>query len=183
MLEAGLASPIPDGHDFGLKSIDRNPSHPWGRGPRLHPLSRFREFDIIRRVDVFITREAFAQIKALKALRPGPSAWGFLLGHKRARRFFVEGLFPACGVDVPPSPERLDELDRLLAGRVIGLFAVRPAAALKKSVLGPYFYGRLFLDIRLSKKGPVVRSFIIEFDREFVLAPVPLEPGLEGGNR
>jgi hypothetical protein len=135
----------------------------------------------MERVDVFITREASAQIKALKALRPASSAWGFLVGHKRARRFFVEALFPACGAALPPPPERLDEFDRLLGRKVIGIFAVRPGAALIRSVVGPYFYGRLFLNLRFSKKGPEVRPSVIEYGRTFVLAPVALAPGPKGG--
>jgi hypothetical protein len=181
MLKAGLASPIPDGHEFGLKSIDRNPPPRRGRALRLHPLSRFKESDIIRRVDVFITRDASLDIKALSVLRPGPPAWGFLVGHKRGHRVFVERLFPACSAALPPPAERLDELDRLLGRRVVGLFAVRPGAGLKKSLLGPYFYGRVFLDVRFPKSGPVVRPFVVEFDRAFFLAPVGLLPGPKGG--
>jgi hypothetical protein len=131
-------------------------------------------------MDVFITREASDNLKALKVLRPGPSAWGFLIGHKRGCRFFVEQVFPAgAGAGLPP-PGGLDELDRLLGRRVIGLFAVRPAAALKKSLLGPYFYGRLFLDVRLSKRELGLRPFVVEFDRVFFLAPVPLKTGPKG---
>jgi hypothetical protein len=132
-------------------------------------------------VDVLVTREASAQIKALEALRPASSAWGFLVGHKRARRFFVEGLFPACGAALPPPPEKLDELDRLLGRRVIGIFAVRPGAALTKSVVGPYFYGRLFFIFRFSKKGPELKPFVVEHGRAFVLAPVALAHGPKGG--
>jgi hypothetical protein len=132
-------------------------------------------------VDVFITREASADVKALAVLRPGPAAWGFLVGHKRGRRVFVERLFPACESAVPPPAERLDELDRLLGRKVVGLFAIRPGPAFKRSLLGPYFCGRLFLEVRLSKKGPAVRLFVVDFARKFFLAPVPLEPGPKGG--
>jgi hypothetical protein len=131
-------------------------------------------------VDVFITREASVDVKVLAVLRPLPSAWGFLVGHRRGPRFFVERLLPACGTAFPPPPERLDELDRLLGRKIIGIFAVRPGGVLTKSVLGPYFYGRLFLDVRFSKKGSAVRPFVVEFARKFFLAPVPLEPIQKG---
>jgi hypothetical protein len=132
-------------------------------------------------MDAFITREAAADIDALGILRTGPGAWGFLVGHKRGRRVFVERLFPAGSGAVPPPAERLDELDRRLAGRIVGLFAVRPGAAWKKAVLEPHFYGRLFLDLRLSKKGPCARPYVVEFDRRFFLAPVLLGSGPKGG--
>ena len=132
-------------------------------------------------MDVFISREAAADIEALNILRPGPGAWGFLIGHKRGRRVFVERLFPAFAGAVPPQAERLDEFDRRLAGRTIGLFAVRPGAAFKKALLGPYFYGRPFLGLRFSKRGPDVEAYVVEFDRTFFLSPVPLGSGPKGG--
>ncbi|MGD1010258.1 MAG: hypothetical protein ABR951_08935 [Candidatus Aminicenantales bacterium] len=132
-------------------------------------------------MDVFITREALTDVKALAVLRPQPPAWGFLVGHKRGRRVFVERLFPACGTPIPPPPERFDELDRLLGRKVVGLFAVRPGPAFKRSLAGPYFYGRLFLDVRLSRRGPIVRPFVVDFARKFFLAPVLLETGPKGG--
>jgi len=124
---------------------------------------------------VFITREALTDVKALAVLCPVPPAWGFLVGHKRGLSVFVERLFPACGGAVPPPAERFDELDRLFGRKVVGLFAVRPGPAFKRSLAGPYFYGRLFLDVRFSKRGPVVRPFVVDFDRKFFLVPVPLE--------
>ncbi len=132
-------------------------------------------------MDVFISREASVDLDALKIMRPEPSAWGLLIGHRRGPRFFVERIFPAAAGAVLPPPGGLDELDRLFGRKVVGFFAVRPGAALKKSLLGPYFYGRVLLDVHFSRGGPVLRAFVVEFDRTFFLAPVPLEPGPKGG--
>ena len=143
-------------------------------------LSHFRESDIIRRVDAFITREAAADLEVLNRLRPAPPAWGFLIGHKRGPRVFVERLFPAGAGSVLPSPGELDEIDRGFGRKVVGLFAVRPSAAFRKSVAGPYFYGRLVLEVRPARKGVALRSFVVEFDRKFVLAPVALRHGRKG---
>jgi hypothetical protein len=132
-------------------------------------------------MEVSITREASAGLGALKFLRPGPSAWGFLLGHRRGRRFFVEQVFPACAGAVPPPPGELDELDRALGRRVIGLFGLRPGRALKKSFACPYFYGRLFLDVRFSKRGLVVKPSVVEFEGTYFLAPAALKSGRAGG--
>jgi hypothetical protein len=140
-------------------------------------LSHFRESDIIRNVDVLITREASAGLDALRVLRPAPSAWGLLIGHRRGPRFFVERIFPAAAGAVLPPPGGLDELDRLFGRKVIGLFAVRPGATLRKSLLGPYFYGRVFLDVRFSQGKTALKPFLVEFNRVFFLAPVPLAAG------
>lgn len=131
-------------------------------------------------MDVFITREASAGLDALRVLHPAPSAWGLLIGQRRGPRFFVERIFPAAAGAVLPPPSGLDELDRLFGRKVIGFFAVRPGAALKKSLLGPYFFGRVLLDVRFSRDKTVLKPFLVEFNRAFVLAPVPLDYGPKG---
>jgi len=131
-------------------------------------------------VDVFIIPEASSDFKAVTLLHAGGPAWGLLLGHKRGLRIFIERLFPAgAGIALPP-PGRFEALDRLFGRRVMGLYAIRPAAAFKRSLLGPYFFGRLFLDIRPLKNGADLKFYVIEFDRVFSLAPVRLEPGQRG---
>ena len=127
-----------------------------------------------------ITREAAAGIDALRILRPEPSTWGLLIGHRRGPRIFVERIFPAAAGAVFPPHSGLDELDRLFGRKVVGFFAVRPGAALMKSLLGPYLYGRVLLDVRFSREKAVLKPFLVEFDRAFFLAPVPLEAGPKG---
>ncbi len=125
-------------------------------------------------MDALITAEAAADLEILNRLRPAPRAWGFLVGHRRGPRILVERLFPAgAGVGLP-SPVELDAIDRGLGRRIVGLFAVRPSAAFRKAAAGPYFYGRLVLDVRPSRKAPVLRAFVVEFDGRFLLVPVAL---------
>ncbi|MGA2534201.1 MAG: hypothetical protein ABSG19_14335 [Candidatus Aminicenantales bacterium] len=131
-------------------------------------------------MDVFVTRKASAELDALRILRPAPSAWGLLIGHRRGPRFFVERIFPAADGAVLPPHGGLDELDRLFGRKVVGVFAVRPGAALMKSLLGPYLCGRVLLDVRFSRGKTLLKPFLVEFDRTFFLAPVPLEAGPKG---
>ena len=133
-------------------------------------------------MDAFLTAEAAADIDVLNRLRPAASAWGFLVGHRRGPRVVVERLVPAAaGAGLPP-PGELDGIDRDLGRKVVGLFAVRPSAAFRRSAAGPYFYGRLLFDVRPSRKGPAaVKPFVVEFDGKFLLAPVALRRGGKGG--
>ena len=129
---------------------------------------------------MFVTLEASVELDALRALRPAPSAWGLLVGHRRGSRIFVERIFPAAtGAALPPH-SGLDELDRLFGRKVVGVFAVRPGAALMKSLLGPYLYRRVLLDVRFSRDKIVLKPFLVEFDRAFYLAPIALEAGPKG---
>jgi hypothetical protein len=125
---------------------------------------------------VFITPGASIDVRAAILLRPALSSWGLLLGHRRGHRVFVERLFSAGPGPVPPVG-RLEELDRLFGRRTVGLYAVRPASSLKRAVLSPYFCGRIFLDIRPLKRGPNLKSFVVEFDGKFRLDPIKVGTG------
>jgi len=125
-------------------------------------------------VDVLITPEARREVEALRVVRPAPSAWGFLIGHKRGFRFIVEKVFPSGSGRGLPNGRLLAELDRVWPGRIIGLYAVRPGAAFKKAVLGPAWYGKLFIPMNPSAGTPVIRPFTVEFERKFFLARIPL---------
>jgi len=127
-------------------------------------------------VDVLLTPAAGLEIEALKALRPEPSAWAALIGHKRGFRFVVEQVFPAGTGRLLPDAKTLAGLEGVWPGRVIGLLAVRPGRALKQAVLGPAWYGKLVLVSSGPVKAPVLRPFAVEFDRRFFLDPVPFAP-------
>jgi len=113
-------------------------------------------------------------------LRPKPSAWGLLIGHRRGHRVFVERFLPGGAGAGLPEPERLDEIDRGLGRRLVGFYAIRPAAALERKLLAPYFCGRLFLDIRSAKSGPLIKPYVVRFDRVFSFDPVGLMAGPKG---
>ncbi|MBE3129463.1 MAG: hypothetical protein IMZ54_01945 [Acidobacteria bacterium] len=130
-------------------------------------------------MDVFITPEARREIEALRVARPTAATWGFLVGHKRGFRFIVEKVFPAGSGRALPDERVLAGLDRIWPGGVIGLFAVRLSAPVKKAVLGPMFYGKLVLELGSTARKQSVRSFVVEFKRKFFLSPVPLVPAVK----
>jgi hypothetical protein len=132
------------------------------------------------RVDVFITPEAGREIEALKALRPAPSTWGVLVGHKRGPRVIVEKVFPA-GDGAPPLDEAgAAELERIWPGGVVGVFAVRPGAAFRKAVLAPLFYGKIVLVLDATRRSVSISPAVVDFDRKFYLAPAGLAPAVKG---
>src|SRR4030042_118038 len=134
-------------------------------------------------MDVLITPEAKREIDALRVVRPRPPTWGVLIGHKRGFRFIVEKVCAAGSGRTLPEERLLVGLDGIWPGRTIGLFAVRPATAFKKAVLGPAWYGKLIIQMAGSAKAPAMRPSVVEFERKFFLAPVPLAPaGKEKGH-
>jgi len=140
-------------------------------------------FGIIRFVDVLITREAALEIRALGIIGPGGPAWGFLIGRRRGPRFFVEKMLAAGRSDPGSAVRRFRETEGLWPGRVVGLYAVRPGAEIKRAVLGPFFYGKLFIELRFFRKGPAIRPFVVEFDGQFRFEPIPLQPSAERNPR
>jgi hypothetical protein len=125
-------------------------------------------------VDIFITPEAQREIEALRVLRPRPSAWGVLIGHKRGFRFIVEKVFPVGNGRAVPGGKLLAGLEGVWPGRTIGLFAVRSDAAFKKAVLGAAWYGKLILQVGGSARTAALRPSVVEFERKFFLVPIPL---------
>jgi hypothetical protein len=127
-------------------------------------------------MDVLITPEARREIEGLRIARPDPATWGILIGHKRGFRFIVEKIFPAGSGRTLPGARLVADLDGAWPGRIIGFFAIRPGAAFRTAVLGPLFYGKLFVHLDISAGRPVVRPAVVEFKRRFFLEPVSLAP-------
>ncbi len=134
-------------------------------------------------MDVLITPEARRELEALKALRPKAGTWGALAGHRRGPRYIVEKVVAAGSPVTVPDAKTLEGLDAVWPGRTIGLVAVRPAAAFKKAVLGPAWYGKLVLEISGPAARPALRPSVVEFGRKFFLSPIPLAPAGKGRPR
>jgi hypothetical protein len=125
-------------------------------------------------VDVLITPEARRELEALVALRPKPGTWGALIGHRRGPRYIVEKVAAAGSPGTVPDVKTLERLDVVWPGRTIGLVAVRPGAAFKKAVLGPAWYGKVFLTAAGTAGPSKLRASVVEFERRFHLAPLPI---------
>jgi hypothetical protein len=130
-------------------------------------------------VDVLLTPEARREVEALRAFRPRPGTWGVLVGHRRGSRFIVEKVLAACDPGTVPGEELLERLDTVWPGRTVGLVAVRPGAAFKKAARGPAWYGKLVLEVAGTARTPVLRPFVVEFERRFFLDPIPLAPAVK----
>jgi hypothetical protein len=125
-------------------------------------------------MDVLITPGAVREISALRIFRPKPGTWGVLIGHKRGSRIIVEKVMPAGNPDTFPDETLLDRLDEVWPGRTVGLVAVRPGAAFRKSVRGPAWFGKVILELGGTAKAPSLRPFTVDYGRTFFLSPIRL---------
>jgi hypothetical protein len=126
-------------------------------------------------MDAYLAAEAHQALIALGSLSAKPDLSGFLIGHKRGHRFFVEKIFP-LPKGYRPTLEHYHGLNRLLDGKIIGFFAFPAHAQHRQRLLQPFACGKLFLGVRLNKRGILnFQSLVIDYDDRFFAAPIKLQ--------
>lgn len=88
----------------------------------------------------------------------------------------VEKVLAAGNPGTVPRETLLEGLDAVWPGQAVGLVAVRPGAAFRRSVLGPAWFGKLVLELGGTAKAPSLRPFTVDFGRTFALVPVAFAP-------
>ncbi len=125
-------------------------------------------------MDAYLSEETYQSLTALILISAKSSFDGFLIGHKRGHRFFVEKIFPSAP-GFFPSLKKYHELDQLFDGKLLGFFSFNPDEKKIKKILAPFTYGKLFLEINLSRqKKMTIKSYVIDYENEFFLLPVGL---------
>jgi hypothetical protein len=126
-------------------------------------------------MDAYLSREAHQSLTALGLLSSNSVPDGFLLGHKRGHRFFVEQIFPSLK-GFFPSLKKYWELDKLYEGKILGFFSFQPDEKKMRKILAPFAYRKLFLKINPnSPKELTIKPYIIDHDKEFLLVPIKLK--------
>jgi hypothetical protein len=123
-------------------------------------------------MDAYLTTEAWRSLEALALLG---GARGYLVGHRRGPRFFVEALVPAAS-GRPFSGADLRALNRVFGGGTIGFFAVGAGrAAAKQQTLAPFACGKVFIAARYRRGKPLdLQAFVVGYDGKFVPEPIPV---------
>ena len=124
-------------------------------------------------MDAYISAEArqFLQAQIIMGARID----GFLLGHKRGRRLFVEEILPTQK-GFFPSYEKYAALNTHLNDRIIGFFSFNPEENTTQKILAPFAQGKLFLDITPRDGDKLdIESYIVDFDERFYLSPIKLK--------
>jgi len=130
-------------------------------------------------VDVFLTDDAERSLKALSLLSAAGHC-GYLIGHKRGPRIYVEAVI-AAGKGHTFSAEEFQLLDDIYDGRTVGFFFLGGGRSAESRILQPFAYGKTVLEVRPGGRGnPVLKAFSIEHDGGFTLSPVPLASSPKG---
>ncbi|TRZ91798.1 hypothetical protein D4R89_02230 [bacterium] len=130
-------------------------------------------------MDVFLTDDAERSFKALSLLS-GSGQCGYLIGHRRGPRVYVEAIIPA-GKGHAFSVEEFHLLDTIYDGRTVGFFFFGGERSAEKRILQPFAYGKIVLEVRPGgRPAPALKAFSVEYKSRFTLSPVPLASSPEG---
>ncbi|MFQ6069139.1 MAG: hypothetical protein ACE5LC_01280 [Candidatus Aminicenantales bacterium] len=125
-------------------------------------------------MDAFLTKEAYQSLCGLHTISSPAQVDGLLFGHKRGERYYVEKIIPTQK-GFFSSLESFIQGERLFEEEPIGFFSFHCGKKKLEKILKPFAYGRLFFEI---KKGPKkrmeIKSFTIDFDKDFFLTSVKL---------
>jgi hypothetical protein len=134
-------------------------------------------------MDAFLSREASQFLEALSLVADRSPVFGFLIGHKRDNRYFVEKILPAPQ-HASLSADLFFKLNEVLDGGIVGFFAQRTSLQRMRDVLSPYGFGKLYLEINPdSRKKASLRSFVIDYEKKFCLRPILLKTDRKEENR
>ena len=125
-------------------------------------------------MDVFITTEAARTLGASRLLAPSRGALGFLLGHRRGDRVYVESALPSPSPEWP-SLKAFYELDTDLERKIIGFFILGSRPALRRTLLQPFGTGKILVEFPVRKKGKAVpAASVIDYRDRFVFRKIPV---------
>ncbi len=109
----------------------------------------------------------------LKACGVFPSAaGGFLIGHKRGQRFFIESIFPSAK-SFSFSLKKFLLLNEIFNDKVIGFFSFQDDEKKKRKIMTPFATGKLYLEVKFNKENALdFLPFVIEYKDAFCLTPI-----------
>jgi len=126
-------------------------------------------------MDAYISQEAYRQFLILKNISQRPDIDGFLLGHKRAQRYFVEKILPT-EKGFFSSIENYLEAEKNLEEELLGFFSFDYDKKKLEKILLPFAFGLLFLAVHSNqRKALTFKPYIIDFKKKFYLSSIKLK--------
>lgn len=110
-------------------------------------------------MDAYLSKGANLSLTTLALLTPAAYSDGFLIGHKRGHRFFVENTLSS----VPgffPSLKKFQELEKLYQGKLLGFYSFKPTEEKINKILAPYTCGKLLLKIQVNPQKKNIHQFL-----------------------
>lgn len=122
-------------------------------------------------MDIYLTADAVRMLRAVRRLAP---ARGFLLGHRRGDRIYVESALP-CPSGRWPSLKSFYAMDADLNGKTVGFFLAGTAASARLALLRPFGTGKILVETgaRNGRKADF-RGAMIDYGKRFAFHRLPV---------
>lgn len=125
-------------------------------------------------MDAYISQRASEELKAAVLIYPEKDIAGYLLGHKRGHRYFIENVIHSDS-DILFVENIFFSLNDLFSGKIIGFFSLSSNQNNRKNFLNPLGIGRLLIDIQPGKSSIYkLKSFQIDYEYVYKLKPIEL---------
>ncbi len=125
-------------------------------------------------MDIFLTAGAFQTLGAVRRIAPAGGSRGFLLGHRRGDRVYVESILPSPS-PAWPTLEAFYGLDADLGKKIIGFYLCGTARTAGKALLRPFGTGKVLVEISGPEgKNPRVSGAEIDYDGRFLFRKIPV---------
>ena len=125
-------------------------------------------------MDIYLIADAVQNLRAFGRLASVKGNLGFLLGHRRSDRFFIESVLPSPSATWP-SLQEFYKLDRDVSGKIIGFFIIGSAPTPRKTLLQPFGAGRVLIEINArSGTKTIFRGAAIDYETRFKFRPIPV---------
>ncbi len=126
-------------------------------------------------MDAYLSREARQILEALSLVSSNSKSDGFLIGHKRGHRLFVEKILPSKE-GFFPSLQTYHQLEEFFEGQLLGFFSFRTDEKKMSRLLAPYAYGKLFLEINsIPQNQLAITPYVVDYEKNFFLRPIKLK--------
>jgi hypothetical protein len=125
-------------------------------------------------MDVFLTVDAARMLRAVRRLASARGSRGFLLGHRRGDRVYVESVLPSPS-SAWPSLKAFYALDAELGGKIIGFFIVGSSPVSRKPLLRPFGMGKVLIESPAGSGGKrAARGTLIDYRDRFKFRKIPV---------
>ncbi|MBN1937972.1 MAG: hypothetical protein JW843_00165 [Candidatus Aminicenantes bacterium] len=125
-------------------------------------------------MDIFLTTGAFRTLTAAGRLASAGGCRGFLLGHRRGDRVYIESALPSPR-SAWPSLESFYALDADLERKIVGFFIWKPSAAARMPLLQPFGTGKVLVELSgPAGKKPVLSGAVVDYEGRFIFRRIPV---------
>ncbi|MCX7973462.1 MAG: hypothetical protein N3B16_03070 [Candidatus Aminicenantes bacterium] len=126
-------------------------------------------------MEAFLCQQAYREFKALSLFSPKRFQAGFLLGHTRGPRIYIEKIWPTKE-GFKQAAKIYWDLERILGEEIVGFFIYSSSNRCLSSILKPFACGKILIEIDSNKNNPIsLKCSVIDFSQSFRLLPCSLQ--------